>query len=128
VDEIMIRRVRPALFFGLFALVCCAMGSARAADTPDLARGRQIFETRCIFCHGEGLGHPAWQLLALKKGKDKAEILGRPDLTPAYIEHVVRNGFIEMPPFRASEISNSDLDALAAYVVHPNPAPETKQP
>ncbi len=124
----MIRRTLRVLFAGLVALMLCAIGSARAADAPNLARGRQVFETRCVFCHGEGLGHPAWQLLALKKGKDKAEILGRVDLTPAYIEHVVRNGFIEMPPFRASEISNPDLDALAAYVVHPNATPEEKQP
>jgi mono/diheme cytochrome c family protein len=128
VDEFVIHRTLAALP-GLFvALMLCAIGSARAADAPNLARGRQVFETRCVFCHGEGLGHPAWQLLALKKGKDKAEILGRPDLTPVYIEHVVRNGFIEMPPFRASEISNRDLDALAAYVVHPDPTPEAKQP
>ena len=124
----MMHRAVFGLLTGFIGLAFCAIGPARAADAPNLARGRQVFETRCVFCHGEGLGHPAWQLLALKKGKDKAEILGRSDLTPAYIEHVVRNGFIEMPPFRASEISNRDLDALAAYVVHPNLTPEANQP
>ncbi len=97
-----------------------------AAQAGDAARGQQVFDTRCVFCHGEGLGHPAWQLLALKKGKDKAEIVGRSDLTPAYIKQVVRNGYIEMPPFRASEISNADLDALADYITHPGAASDAK--
>lgn len=124
----MIRGIAPGLIAALaLILASTALGAAPAAETPEAAqRGEQIFNSRCIFCHGEGLGHPAWQMLAIKKGKDKAEILGRPDLTPVYIKHVVRNGFIEMPPFRPSEISNSDLDALANYVIHPNEAPAAK--
>ena len=106
------------------ALVCAlpltapAIGRAAGLAVSEVQRGHKVFDTRCVFCHGEGLGHPAWQLLALKKGKDKAEIVGRSDLTPDYIKHVVRNGFIEMPPFRASELSDPDLDALADYIVH----------
>lgn len=124
----MIRGIASSLIAAFaLTLASAALGAAPAAETPDAAqRGEQIFNSRCIFCHGEGLGHPAWQMLALKKGKDKAEILGRPDLTQAYIEHVVRNGYIEMPPFRPSEISNSDLDALANYVIHPNGSPAAK--
>ena len=124
----MIRAIAPALI-AVFALTLAsaALGAAPAAEMPSATqRGEQVFNTRCIFCHGEGLGHPAWQMLALKKGKNEAEILGRPDLTPAYIKHVVRNGFIEMPPFRPSEISNSDLNALANYVIHPNGSPAAK--
>jgi len=121
----MMRRMLPALVTAL-ALALPFAARASAAETGDAARGHQVFDTRCVFCHGEGLGHPAWQLLALKKGKDKAEIVGRQDLTPAYIKQVVRNGFIEMPPFRASEISNPDLDALTDYIVHPDAAPDAK--
>lgn len=124
------RRTVLGLTTGLvLTLSFAALGSVRAADTADATnRGEQIFNTRCVFCHGVGLGHPAWQMLALKKGKDKAEILGRSDLTPVYIKHVVRDGFIEMPPFRPSEISDPDLDALADYVIHPNGSPDAKQP
>lgn len=122
----MMRRIVPGLMIAL-VLTLGVAGAARAAEANDAAnRGAQIFAVRCVFCHGEGLGHPAWQMLAIKKGKDKAEILGRRDLTPVYIKHVVRNGFIEMPPFRASEISDSDLDALASYVIHPNAASDPK--
>jgi mono/diheme cytochrome c family protein len=111
----------------VLTLAFAAPGAGHAAETAGAAqRGEQIFNSRCIFCHGEGLGHPAWQMLALKKGKDKAEILGRPDLTPVYVKHVVRDGFIEMPPFRPSEISDPDLDALANYVIHPNGSPAAK--
>lgn len=122
----MIRGIAPALTALVLTLVVAAARAAEAADAAN--RGEQIFDTRCVFCHGEGLGHPAWQMLALKKGKDKAEILGRPDLTPAYVKHVVRNGFIEMPPFRPSEISDADLDALANYVIHPNASNDAKRP
>ena len=123
----MIRGIAPALMTAL--VLTLVVAAARAAEAADAAnRGEQIFDTRCVFCHGEGLGHPAWQMLALKKGKDKAEILGRPDLTPAYVKHVVRNGFIEMPPFRPSEISDADLDALANYVIHPNASNDAMRP
>lgn len=124
----MIRGIAPGLMTALvLTLIFAALGVARAAEAADAPqRGEQIFDSRCIFCHGEGLGHPAWQMLALEKGKDKAEILGRPDLTPVYVKHVVRNGFIEMPPFRPSEISDPDLDALANYVIHPNGSPAAK--
>ncbi|HUY18969.1 MAG TPA: cytochrome c [Candidatus Binataceae bacterium] len=115
-----------ALILAMALAVAAAAPAARAASAAN--RGRQIFDTRCVFCHGTGLGHPAWQMLALKRGKDKAEILGRPDLTPAYIKHVVRNGLIEMPPFRPSEISDSELDALANYVINPNASADTKRP
>jgi mono/diheme cytochrome c family protein len=125
-----IDRIVLGLMTGLIlTLTFAAPGIGRAAEAADAThRGEQVFATRCVFCHGEGLGHPAWQLLALKKGKDKAEILGRPDLTLIYVKHVVRDGFIEMPPFRASEISDPDLDALANYVIHPNPSADAKQP
>jgi len=109
-----------AMLSGAIAAGVACAGDA-APTTPN-SRGEKIFNTRCIFCHGVGLGHPGWQMLDLKKGPGQAEILGRSDLTPAYIEHVVRNGNIEMPPFRPSEISDSDLKALAEYVIHPNPA------
>ena len=115
-----------ALMLAMAFAVAAAAPLAQAAGAAN--RGRQIFDTRCVFCHGQGLGHPAWQMLALKKGKDKAEILGRSDLTPAYIKHVVRNGLIEMPPFRPSEISDPDLDALANYVINPNPSADAKRP
>jgi mono/diheme cytochrome c family protein len=125
--SISIRRPLPRIvvLFVIISLIGSTSGIARAGDAAPIApnpRGEKIFNTRCIFCHGVGLGHPGWQMLDLKKGPAQAEILGRSDLTPAYIEHVVRNGNIEMPPFRPSEISDPDLKALAEYVIHPNPA------
>jgi mono/diheme cytochrome c family protein len=118
----LIRTIRSLALVGAIAAVLSCALCAFAGETPEQlhARGEKIFNTRCIFCHGVGLGHPGWQMLDLKKGRDKAEILGRSDLTPAYIKQVVRDGNIEMPPFRPSEISDSDLNALADYVIHPH--------
>jgi mono/diheme cytochrome c family protein len=115
------RAAAAAAVAALIAFACPALSrAADSAQNAPNARGEKIFNARCVFCHGVGLGHPGWQMLALKKGPAKAEILGRSDLTQAYIEQVVRDGNIEMPPFRPSEISNADLNALAEYVIHPN--------
>jgi hypothetical protein len=45
----------------------------------------------------------------------------RKDLTPAFVEYFVRNGASVMPFFRKTEISQRDLDALAAYLSRLNP-------
>jgi hypothetical protein len=40
----------------------------------------------------------------------------RKDLLPAYVMKVVRNGLVEMPAYRPSEIDDASLDALAQYL------------
>ena len=42
----------------------------------------------------------------------------RTNLTPKMIETAVRNGLNFMPRFRKTEISNADLVAITAYLVH----------
>ena len=40
----------------------------------------------------------------------------RTDLQPAFVKSVVRHGIQAMPFFRKTEISDPDLDAIAAYL------------
>ncbi|MGH7906340.1 MAG: c-type cytochrome [Candidatus Binataceae bacterium] len=121
------RRITTFVCIALIAsLSPCAAAFAESPNKAEIALGKKVFYTRCVFCHGEGPGHPAWQMLELKKGKSQAEIVGRADLTPVYIKHVVRNGLIEMPPFRPSEISQKQLNALAAYITNPKGAADPK--
>jgi hypothetical protein len=40
----------------------------------------------------------------------------RKDLTPGYIKTVVRHGLAEMPPFRPSELPDSELQQIANYL------------
>jgi mono/diheme cytochrome c family protein len=97
---------------GLVALV--AMGAQ--AQEPR-ARGQAVFENWCAPCHAPGARHPGTQALeALYKGAKPAALEQRTDLTPELTRAFVRTGVSVMPPFRKTENSDSDLDALAAYL------------
>jgi mono/diheme cytochrome c family protein len=50
------------------------------------------------------------------KGSKPAVLEERTDLTPAMVKGFVRNGAYVMPRFRKTEISDPELDALAAYL------------
>ena len=78
--------------------------------------GEEIYNLQCKACHDSGPGHPATLLLAEKYGEEKAVIKGREDLTVDYIKSIVRNGLLEMPPFRPTEITDAELDTIAAYI------------
>jgi mono/diheme cytochrome c family protein len=81
------------------------------------ARGEQVFVYWCAPCHSAGPGMPGTQALQAKYGgKLPAVLLQRSDLTPKLIAYFVRNGISVMPFFRKTEISDADLDALAAYI------------
>ncbi|HEX4025384.1 MAG TPA: cytochrome c [Steroidobacteraceae bacterium] len=89
----------------------CAFGADEAA------RGHTVFEQWCVACHGEGPGHPGTGALAVKYHGTKPALLEqRTDLTPAIIKFYVRNGYSIMTPFRKTEITDAQLDALAAYL------------
>ncbi len=95
------------------AATLCAAMAAPAADT---GRGQAVFEANCAPCHAPGLGHAGTQRLGERLGQDKSVLLQRADLVPEYVSAVVRNGFMMMPGFRDTDISDADLDALAKYV------------
>jgi mono/diheme cytochrome c family protein len=96
-------------FIALPALGAC---HAMAADTP----GKQIFQHLCAECHAPGFGHPGTQQLGWTRGESLSLLEKRTDLQPAYIRLVVRNGLLEMPPFRPTEINETQLQQLVAYL------------
>ena len=51
-------------------------------------------------------------------GVKPAVLEQRTDLTPKMIETAVRNGVYFMPRFRKTEISDADLAAIIAYLMH----------
>lgn len=88
------------------------------SGSPDLARGEATFTYWCATCHSAGPGMPGTQALQAKyNGSLPAVLTERADLTPALISFYVRNGISVMPFFRKTEVSDADLEALAAYVV-----------
>ena len=59
---------------------------------------------------------PTAALAAKYQGAVPAALSERTDMAPAFIEVMVRQGISMMPFFRPTEISDADLDALAAYL------------
>lgn len=97
-----------------------------AAAPPLVRRGQEVFEARCHLCHGPeprdagpgfGARKAGTEALALKyQGKLPALLEERTDLTADMIRTWVRQGGGIMPFFRKTELSDADLDALAAYL------------
>jgi len=84
-------------------------------------KGYVQYQDYCSMCHGEGPGRPGTMALQAKyKGAEPALLADRTDLTPALIKAYVRNGISIMPIFRKTEISDADLDAIAAYLTRNN--------
>ena len=84
-------------------------------------RGDEVFQYWCAPCHAAGPRHPGTQALeALYKGAKPAALEQRTDLVPALTQTFVRSGVSVMPPFRKTEISDTDLAALAAYLAPRN--------
>jgi (+)-pinoresinol hydroxylase len=103
---------RSVWFAGVLAAVS---GGAQAQDS--VARGNEVFQNWCAPCHAPGARHPGTQALeSLYKGAKPAALEQRTDLLPELTRAFVRTGVSVMPPFRKTEISDADLEALAAYL------------
>ncbi len=116
------RRTLAAL--SILALACALPPALRLAAAEDstaqaaeIDRGHAVFDRWCAPCHAPGPLHPGTQALAVKyKGTPPAPLEQRTDLTPAVVRFYVRNGVYIMPPFRKTEITDSELEALGAYL------------
>jgi mono/diheme cytochrome c family protein len=91
------------------------LGLVFSASAQEMS-GEKIYQLYCMGCHDPGPVHPGTAQLSRKRSNNMAVLKGRQDLAPEYIRHVVRNGLIEMPPFRPSEINEEQLQALIAYL------------
>lgn len=91
-------------------------GQAKAlADAPAPARtGADLFASKCALCHQKG----GWATRALAKRVplDQAELLNRKDLPADYVKQVVRRGIGSMPQFTPTDLSDEELDRLAAWL------------
>ena len=99
------------------ALCLFIAGTAVAAEptlTADQAKGRALFNESCSYCHGER-GH-ATTLLAKRVGVENAVLEERTNLNTELIRAVVRHGINSMPWYRRAELSDRDLDSIAAYL------------
>ena len=107
-------------------LVLGAAPGPAPADTiaPGYAPGRAVYEKWCAACHDPGIIHPGTHALMTKyPGGSRASglITAWTDLPATYVRFMVRHGMSVMPPFRKTEISDSELAALAAYLSRNTP-------
>jgi (+)-pinoresinol hydroxylase len=94
------------------------------AAAPGEPRGYVEFQRACSVCHGSGPARPGTRALRAKyRGKLPALLEQRTDLTPAYVKYIVRHGVSVMPLFRKTELSEADLEAIAAYLARKQASP-----
>lgn len=107
---------RRAVWGGLLGTLALLAGAAQAAGAPAADPGERTYTLYCAGCHAASGRAPGTAMLKRTRGPDQAVLVERRDLTADTIKAIVRNGYLEMTPFRASEISDQDLDALARYI------------
>ena len=101
-------------------IVALTSGGAIAQDS-ELALGEKIFIDKCEYCHGDGPQKGGTHTLGARyQDALPALLTERTNLTPEYIRAVVRNWTNGMAAFRPSEITDSELEALIAYLTRTN--------
>jgi mono/diheme cytochrome c family protein len=123
--------MRTYPLIGRLAATLLALGGASAAggattDTAGshFAAGRAVYEKWCAACHDPGIIHPGTHALMTKyPGGKRASgaITEWTDLPATYVTFMVRHGMSVMPQFRKTEISNTELAALGAYLSRNTP-------
>lgn len=112
--------------FAVCLLILDGAFAVAQADTvaPRYAPGRAVYEKWCAACHDPGILHPGTHALMTKyPGSSRASglITAWTDLPATYVRFMVRHGMSVMPPFRKTEISDTELAALAAYLSRNTP-------
>jgi (+)-pinoresinol hydroxylase len=119
-----VMRTALAVAFGLmFAAQAFAgppgRGAAAAPDEAQIEQGHKVYDKWCYPCHGVGSDKPGTNSLA-QRGQKPAVLEERTDLTAPMIKTFVRHGVLFMPMFRKTEVSDAELDAIAAYLTRNN--------
>jgi mono/diheme cytochrome c family protein len=103
--------------------VATLLAGSWAASAQDVERGQAKFEHSCAPCHGAGVGDdgrallPGTDALRIKyQGSLPALLEQRTDLNADAIRTFVRRGTWSMPPFRPTEVSERDIQDIAAYL------------
>ena len=110
----------------LVVILLAPATTATAQNRAAADAGREVYQYWCASCHGRGTGVPGTVALQAKYGgRVPAPLEDRTDLTAATVRFFVRRGVSIMPFFRKTEVSNADLDAIAAYLTRPRAAPSS---
>jgi mono/diheme cytochrome c family protein len=112
-----------SLFVGTAAAAGLLGRGSWAQDTQTFSAGRAVYTKWCVPCHDPGVTHPGTHALTVKyQGVKTGVLLEWKDLTANTVKVLVRHGISVMPQFRKTEISDLELDALAAYLARNTPS------
>jgi mono/diheme cytochrome c family protein len=81
--------------------------------------GEALFSNRCGSCHlagGMGTNLLTKQQMMAGQPPEKGLLTNRTDLTADYVKTVVRQGKVAMPRLSRTEVTDAELDAIAAYL------------
>ena len=102
------------------SILSFASGGTAAQDSA-LSLGERIYLDKCEYCHGDGVQKGGtFVLQARYEGALPALLTERTDLAPEYISAVLRTWTNGMATFRPTEISDSEMEALVAFLTRNN--------
>lgn len=81
--------------------------------------GAALFTNRCGTCHltgGMGTNLLTKQRMLAGEPAENGLLANREDLTPDYVMAVVRQGKVAMPRLSRTEVTDPELEAIAAYL------------
>ncbi len=99
-------------------------GNAPVGDRLAPGRdGKQLFRNHCGTCHldsGMGTNVLTAQMVAAKRPPTDGLLENRKDLQADYIKTVARNGKVAMPRQTKVDVTDAELDSVAAYLAKGN--------
>ena len=98
----------------------CACGRGEKEEKVD---GTELYALMCADCHNPGPGHPGTMLLE-QLGRPVPSLIGRKDLELDYVRSVVRQGLVEMPPFRPTELSDAQIEEIYNHIMSVKAPPQ----
>jgi mono/diheme cytochrome c family protein len=81
--------------------------------------GEALFSNHCGYCHlagGMGTNLLTKQRMMAGEPPEKGLLVNRTDLTADYVKSVVRMGKVAMPRLTKVDVTDAELDAIAAYL------------
>jgi mono/diheme cytochrome c family protein len=103
--------------------------SAKTIADNSAPRGKVLFDRFCTECHGvarakagppgspPAMGLPGTAELQVKyKGALPALLEERTDLNFDWVRQIIRHGYYVMAPIRKTELSDAEVDLIAAYL------------